>query len=343
MGKYRVVAGQNIYDVALCLYGSIEGVVDLLINNPDLSFATTLTAGRELVYTDDFVIRADVVAYNGLHGIVPANGERHVYPKTFTLPLAVVLTLAAGIITVQCAVSGAGQLEIDWGDNSDTETVLLADTPQLLTHTFDNKVRDRRRIRWFTDACFRSIDWSGLKPRSLVLVQTLPVEELTLTHATLSLESLRLLSGTYSLNLSNCALADLAPLAECRELMTLDLSAARLKPTVIDHYLTTLVEHYGDRRNCTVILPTAPTGTYRAFSAEMNYIQLKEFQCSYLVTKDGGDTGGFKEKMQAAKKAGATAVVIDRPKDKGMSLEQTKEAVKEWMKGVMQLQNCLHQ
>ena len=70
------------------------------------------------------------------------------------------------------------------------------------------------------------------------------------------------------------------------------------------------------------------------FSAEMNYIQLKEFQCSYMVTKDGGDTGGFKEKVQAAKKAGATAVVIDRPKDKGMSLEQTKEAVKEWMKDV---------
>ena len=242
MGKYRVVAGQNIYDVALYLYGSIEGVVDLLINNPDLSFATTLTAGRELVYTDDFVIRADVVAYNGLHGIVPANGERHVYPKTFTLPLAVVLTLAAGIITVQCAVSGAGQLEIDWGDNSDTETVLLADTPQLLTHTFDNKVRDRRRIRWFTDACFRSIDWSGLKPRSLVLVQTLPVEELTLTHATLSLESLRLLSGTYSLNLSNCALADLAPLAECRELMTLD------RPTETDSHRS---------------LPDNPCGTLR--------------------------------------------------------------------------------
>ena len=65
------------------------------------------------------------------------------------------------------------------------------------------------------------------------------------------------------------------------------------------------------------------------FSAEMNYIQLKEFQCSYMVTKDGGDTGGFKEKMQAAKKRReATAVVIDRPKDKGMSLEQTKRSSK---------------
>ncbi len=68
------------------------------------------------------------------------------------------------------------------------------------------------------------------------------------------------------------------------------------------------------------------------FSEEMSYVQLKEFHCSYMVTKDGGDTGGFKEKIQAAKRAGAVSVVIDRPKDEGMSLEQTKEAVKEWMK-----------
>lgn len=68
------------------------------------------------------------------------------------------------------------------------------------------------------------------------------------------------------------------------------------------------------------------------FSEEMNYVQLKEFHCSYMVTKEGGDIGGFKEKIQAAKRAGAVSVVIDRSKDVGMSLEQTKEAVKEWMK-----------
>ena len=110
MGNYRVITGQNIYDVALHLYGSIEGIVDLLINNPDLSLETELRTGQELTYTDGFIINADVVAYNGMHGIVPSNGERHVYPKTFTLPLAVVLTLAAGIITVQCAVSGERHL-----------------------------------------------------------------------------------------------------------------------------------------------------------------------------------------------------------------------------------------
>ena len=263
MGKYRVIAGQNLYDVALHLYGSIEGVVDLLVSNHDLSFVTVLSAGREIIYTDGFVIRADVVAYNELHGIVPANGERHVYPKTFTLPLAAVLTLDATVITVRCDVSGVGLLEIDWGDNSDTEVVSLRDTPQPLTHTFDNRVREKRTIRWFTQARFKTIDWSGLRPQSLMLLQTLPVEELALTDATLSVEALRLLSDTYLLSLRGLVTADLTPLVESRRLMTLDLSAARLKPTVIDRYLIALVEQYRDRRNCTVILPSAPTGLYR--------------------------------------------------------------------------------
>ena len=50
MGRYRVIAGQNIFDVALHLYGSIEGIVDLMMNNADLSLATVLTVGQELVY-----------------------------------------------------------------------------------------------------------------------------------------------------------------------------------------------------------------------------------------------------------------------------------------------------
>ena len=48
MGNYRVITGQNIYDVALHLYGSIDGIVDLLINNPGLSLETELRTGQEL-------------------------------------------------------------------------------------------------------------------------------------------------------------------------------------------------------------------------------------------------------------------------------------------------------
>lgn len=115
MGSYRVVAGQNIYDVALHLYGSVEGIVDLLVNNPALSLETELCSGQELTYTDGFVINADVVAYNEMHGIVPSNGERHVYPKYFTGPFTAAFLLPPALVSAECKVSGTGTLEVDWG------------------------------------------------------------------------------------------------------------------------------------------------------------------------------------------------------------------------------------
>lgn len=263
MGKYRVTAGQNIYDVALHLYGSIEGIVDLMMNNRDLSLVTTLRAGDELVYTDDFIINADVVAYNTLHGIVPANGERHVYHKKITLPASAIFHLPAELTSVSCSLSGEGTVEIDWGDNSDVETVPLGKDVRTLAHIFDNKVRGKRTVRWFSDTRFGKADWSGLQPSSLFLLREFPVEELKLTGCALSLESFQLLTETYDLNLTGITTGSLMPLVRCKELMTLDLAEAHLRSTVIDAYLTALVEDYGNRRNCTVTLPTMPSGTYR--------------------------------------------------------------------------------
>ena len=263
MGNYRVITGQNIYDVALHLYGSIDGIVDLLINNPGLSLETELRTGQELTYTDGFIINADVVAYNEMHGIVPSNGERHVYPKHFTCPQTAVFSLSAALVSVQCEVSGTGTLEIDWGDDSAAETVILGHIPYTLHHTFDSRVRHKRKIRWFADASFRHIDWSGMTPSSVILLRELHVEELTLRGCTLALDGFRILSGTYRIDLSGSMVSDLLPLIECRGLMELDLSEVRIKPTVLDKYLMAIVECYGNRRNCRMTLPVSPTGTYR--------------------------------------------------------------------------------
>lgn len=263
MGRYKVIAGQNIYDIALHIYGSIEGIVDLMMCNTDLSLDTTLKVGDELIYSDDFIINADVVAYNEMHGIVPSNGEHHVYPKVFTKPLTVAFSLPTQTLSVHCSVSGVGTLEIDWGDNSDTEVITLTDKPQLLKHIFDNKVRKRRRIRWFTDAYFKQLDWSRLKPNSVVILRPLPIEELTIKDATLTLDSLQMVTGIYSLNLSGLSCGNLKPLVECRELMQLNLADARIKPTVLDEWLIALVERYGNRRNCEVTLTAVPMGVYQ--------------------------------------------------------------------------------
>ena len=286
MGRYSVIAGQNIFDVALHLYGSIEGIVDLMMNNPDLSLDTTLTVGQELVYTDGFVINADVVAYNAARGIVPANGEHHVYPKYPEGQLSVEFHLPAAVLNVSGTASGTGSLEIDWGDNSEIEKIELRNARLHLNHTFDNTIKGTRRIRWYSRAEFKTLDWSGLQPDSIFLFHPLRVEELTLQNASVSLEGLRLLDGTYSLRLSGITTADLTPLAGCRELMTLDMGEGHLKPDVEDAFLYEIVNRYGNRRNCTVTFPVTPSGIYREPDRDpesARYLPVSGMECIWVI------------------------------------------------------------
>lgn len=53
----------------------------------------------------------------------------------------------------------------------------------------------------------------------------------------------------------------------------------------------------------------------------MNEAMLKQFDCRYLVTKETGKAGGYEEKVEAAKRAGAKLVLVGRPPEqKGFSL-----------------------
>ena len=73
------------------------------------------------------------------------------------------------------------------------------------------------------------------------------------------------------------------------------------------------------------------------FSRETNRSQLAEFNCRFLVTKDAGDNGGFREKVRAAGEAEAVALVIDRPETErglseaqGLSADQVMERYEQW-------------
>ncbi|MGB8451810.1 MAG: precorrin-6A reductase [Anaerocolumna sp.] len=70
------------------------------------------------------------------------------------------------------------------------------------------------------------------------------------------------------------------------------------------------------------------------FSEEFNLALLKELKASYLVTKEAGSAGGFMEKVQAAKKAGAEVIVIRRPNEAaGFTLQKVMEELKELCRG----------
>ncbi|MDO4344280.1 MAG: precorrin-6A reductase [Eubacteriales bacterium] len=61
------------------------------------------------------------------------------------------------------------------------------------------------------------------------------------------------------------------------------------------------------------------------FSEALNRAMLQQIDAKWLVTKESGKTGGFEEKIRAAKAAGAGVVLIGRPEEEqGLSLEEVK-------------------
>lgn len=59
------------------------------------------------------------------------------------------------------------------------------------------------------------------------------------------------------------------------------------------------------------------------FSKELNVALLHQFHIKTMVTKRSGKAGGFWEKVEAAREAGAELLVIERPvRESGLSLEE---------------------
>ncbi|MBQ9647788.1 MAG: precorrin-6A reductase [Oscillospiraceae bacterium] len=65
------------------------------------------------------------------------------------------------------------------------------------------------------------------------------------------------------------------------------------------------------------------------FTEELNAALLRQLDAKYLVTKDGGAAGGFPEKARAAKKCGATLVVLRRPEETGETMETLLREIEE--------------
>lgn len=66
------------------------------------------------------------------------------------------------------------------------------------------------------------------------------------------------------------------------------------------------------------------------FSLEMNLALLHQTQAKYFVTKESGKNGGFDEKLEAAEKAGAVLVVIGRPQEQGLCVEEVCEKIRQY-------------
>ena len=69
------------------------------------------------------------------------------------------------------------------------------------------------------------------------------------------------------------------------------------------------------------------------FGQKLNEAILEQYQIRWLVTKDGGMAGGFPQKLAAAQAMGVPVVLVKRPEDRGMTMEELLKEVEAWPKG----------
>ena len=259
MATYKVKNCQNIYDVALHIYGSIEGVFDLLISNPTLSHTSVLKSGQELEYHEGFVINPSIVNQFEEDNITPVNGERSVYFKPTDEPLRGIIKIPANLDICSFSISGEGALIVDWGDNNDLEYINLMHQQSYIEHHFNNVV-ESRRIRLYGDFQVLQLDLSNLNG-DLFLTRPLVIDEYVSQSNDNSLACLFLFSNTYKVDLRKSIIDDLSPIYSM-SLSQLDLRSVRFQSDdILDNYLINIVKNHQNRRACEVWLDAEPTET----------------------------------------------------------------------------------
>lgn len=265
--------GQNLFDIALHLYGSIEGLFDILITNPRINMNTKLVAGMELQYHEDFVINKGIVEEFDKNDQIISNGERHVYYKPIDLPQRAIITTPDDLDLINFTVSGDGVMAVDWGDNSELEYIILSPSQALISHYFDNIV-DERRVKIYGNFNIQRLDLTRMDGQ-FYLTQPLTVDEFYNQANDKGLQSLFLFEGTYVINLEKMVVFDLSPIYDM-SLSELNLRGVTLsQPTAINDYLIYLRNNYGQRRACKVYLDDKPSD--EAMQAIQEIISEKEW------------------------------------------------------------------
>lgn len=153
MKEYTVRNGQNIYDVALQLYGSIEGVFDILVNN-NLSLNSELKPGDVIRYDEGFRINSGIIKVMEENNVIPANGDRLYDISEYDLSALRMVIDQTGASSVLGIRLVSGTMIIDWGDGTADN---ISDTN---AHTFDHPYLEdgRHEIRIYGDFSIRDID-----------------------------------------------------------------------------------------------------------------------------------------------------------------------------------------
>lgn len=135
---YITKTGQNLYDICMTLYGSVEGMLDLLVCNTSLditeygpselsgkplTLTTTLSRGIKLRYHTDLNINDTVLRRVGENTLSFRNGEHSLDIAEIDPSKIIMVVDQRGIMSTIRASVLIGEVYIDWGDFSNVDVI----------------------------------------------------------------------------------------------------------------------------------------------------------------------------------------------------------------------------
>lgn len=264
-GEYTVQYGQNIFDVCLSIYGSIEGLLDLMVSNPGLSIDTELKYGDKLLYTpfyteDDAVLKSyeinSIIPSNGIGNLVYATGDR----------LFMLFRASGKQRTFTLSVSGSGPVSIEWGDGSGVETYELTANKRFIEHLYGYDDTEAHTIKLYGDAVVYELNLSGMLLEGVYMTEPTRIDSLYMRECgQYNLGFLSLTQRPLNLYFGGSRIDSLIPLIDCKTAYNIDVADCGIGQAEIDSYLISLVKDYGERLACTVNISrnARPSGEYK--------------------------------------------------------------------------------
>lgn len=159
MKEYTVKYGQNIYDISLMLYGSIEGIFDLLANNDGIDVNSQIAIGTVLKYDETFEVNSQIKKWLFDNKIIVANDESQFDVSGIDLNNLRIVVDQHGPTSVIVVTLSSGTMYIDWGDGKKIDVV--AGTSEFV---FDHPYLEdgRHTIRIYGNFALRNLDFTEI-------------------------------------------------------------------------------------------------------------------------------------------------------------------------------------
>ncbi len=152
MKEYTTKHGQCLYDISLVLYGSIEGIFDILANN-DISINDDIPAGTVIKYDEDFLVNPQIKKWLEDNNVNVANESSCIDYTDIADKTLRFVVVQEGPTSVISITLNSGTMYIDWGDG--TAADIITGSAEI-DHPYSDE--GRHEIRVFGDFSLKNLD-----------------------------------------------------------------------------------------------------------------------------------------------------------------------------------------